>query len=294
MSQDDFPKLRMALTEPAEALAHRAEREQRAANLQRESNLEQSLAPFRVGSVSYLNAVPLTRGVEDEVVFATPSELAEKLRRDELDAALVSVVEVLFHDRYDILDGIAIASLGEVKSVFLAHRRPLTEIGEVFCDPASLTSVELARVLLAERGLKPALRPLASYDFATLPDCVLLIGDRALDFALGPHTHEIWDLGTAWYELTQLPFVYAVWALRRGVDNAALRRQLREARDFGLDTLDTIIRTRTDYDYDFRKDYLGWHIHYHLGTDEKRGLDRFADLLRRHGAGPVFEPRFVT
>ena len=39
--------------------------------------------------------------------------------------ALVSVVEVLFNDRYDILDGIAIASLGEVKSVLLAHRKPL-------------------------------------------------------------------------------------------------------------------------------------------------------------------------
>ena len=97
-----------------EAVAHRVEREQRSVNLQRESGLEQSLAPFRVGSVAYLNAVPLTRGLEDEVVFATPSKLAELLRRDELDGALVSVVEVLFTDRYDILDGIAIASLGEV------------------------------------------------------------------------------------------------------------------------------------------------------------------------------------
>ena len=95
-------------------------------------------------------------------------------------------------------------------------------------------------------------------------------------------------------ELTNLPFVYAVWALRRGVENAALRRLLREARDFGLDTLDSIIRTRTEYDYDFRKDYLGWHIHYHLGSDEKRGLAKFMELLRRHGCGPIFEPRFVT
>ena len=68
---------------------------------------------------------------------------------------LVSVVEVLFNDRYDILDGIAIASLGEVKSVLLAHRKPLSEATEIFCDTASLTSVQLLRVLLAERGLKP-------------------------------------------------------------------------------------------------------------------------------------------
>ena len=128
MQPEPSPKLRMAPAEPAEDLAHRFEREQRAANLQRECHLEHSLAPFRVGSVGYLNTVPLTRGIEDEVIYATPAKLAEMLQRDELDAALVSVVEVLFHDRYDILDGIAIASLGEVRSVLLAHRKPLSEV----------------------------------------------------------------------------------------------------------------------------------------------------------------------
>jgi chorismate dehydratase len=201
---------------------------------------------------------------------------------------------VLFTDRYDILDSIAIASLGEVKSVLLAHRRPLEEAREIFCDTASLTSIELVRVLLAERGLKPELKPLESYDFAALPDYSLLIGDRALDLLLGPHEHQIWDLGAAWSELTSLPFVYAVWALRRGVENTALKRLLREARDFGLDTLDTIIRSRGEYSLDFRQDYLSWHIHYHLGTDEKRGLARFIELLRKHSARPVFEPRFVV
>jgi len=319
----------MAGAEAADEVAQRVERQQRAANLQRESVLEQSLAPFRVGSVAYLNAVPLTRGLEDEVILATPSELAEMLRRDELDAGLVSIVEVLFNERYDILDGIAIASLGEVKSVILAHRGPLEQAREVFCDPASLTSVELARVLLAERGIRPDFKPLPSYNFESMPDYALLIGDRALDFCImtearaegktsgsrghqselepqnPPHTsgitnhqssvthHQIWDLGTAWFELTKLPFVYAAWALRRGVENSALRRLLREACDFGLDTLDTIIRTRTDYTFDFRKDYLSWHIHYHLGTDEKRGLAKFIELLRKHGAQPIYEPRFV-
>src|SRR5215472_5292797 len=217
--ENDPPKLRMAPPEPAEALGHRLEREQRASQLQRETGLEQSLAPFRVGSVSYLNAVPLTRGLEDEVLFATPAELAEKLRRDELDAALVSVTEVLFNDFYDILDGIAIASLGEVKSVLLAHRKPLEQAKEIFCDAASLTSINLLRVLLAERGLKPEFKPLTSYDFKSLPDYALLIGDPALDFLLGPHEHETFDLGAAWYEMTALPFVYAVWALRRGPEN---------------------------------------------------------------------------
>ncbi len=284
----------MAPRESAEELARRVEHEQRATNVQQESRLEQSLVPFRVGSVPYLNAVPLTRGLEEEIRFEVPSKLAEMLRRDELDAALVSSAEVLLTDRYDILDDIAIASLGEVQSVLLAHRKPLEEARTVYCDPASITAVKLLQVLLAERGLKPEFVPLANYDIAALPDHALLIGDRALDCFRARGDHEIWDLGTAWFDMTNLPFVYAVWALRRGVETGTLRRQLRDARDFGLDTLEHIIRSRTEYDYEFRKDYLGWHIHYHLGADEKRGLAKFVELLRKHGFGPVYEPRFVS
>jgi chorismate dehydratase len=277
-----------------EEIARRFEREQRSVLRKREEELSDSLAPFRVGSVPYLNAVPLTRGLESEVIFATPSKLAEMLRRDELDAALVSVTEVLFSDRYDILDGVAVASLGEVKSVFLAHRGAIDDAKEIFCDPASLTSVNLLRVLLAERGIRPEFKTLSSYDHAALPDYTLLIGDPAIDFLRAPHEHETWDLGAAWLELTRLPFVYAVWALRRGIDCKKLGRQLRDAKDFGLETLDYLIDSRPEYDPSFRKDYLGWHIHYHLGVDEKRGLARFAEMLAKHNVGTVFEPKYVS
>jgi predicted solute-binding protein len=249
---------------------------------------------FRIGSVQYLNAVPLTRGIGGEVVFATPAQLAEMLRRDELDAALVSITEVLLTDRYDILDGIAIASLGEVYSVLLAHRHPLESITEVFCHTASLSGLNLLKVLLAERGLKPEFKPLPDPQKAAEHDAVLLIGDPAIDFQRAPHEHEIFDLGTAWYELTNLPFVFAVWALRRGIENKELCRELREVKKFGLETLDYLIETREEYDEDFRRDYLGWHVHYHLADDEKRGIAKFCELLQKHGLGPVFEPKFVN
>lgn len=292
--KDETPRLRMLDPEAAADLARRIEHERRGRSLERESALGDSLAPFKVGSVAALNTAPLTRGIEDQVVFATPARLAEMLRADELDAALVSIVEVLFTDRYDLLDGIAIACLGEVRSVLLAHRKPLAEARVVYCDTASLTSARLLRILLAEKGIHPDFRPLESYETERLPDYAMLIGDNALNLALGPHEHDIWDLGAAWHELTGLPFVFAGWALRRGVENGPLRRKLREAKEFGMDTLDSIIQNRTEYTRDFRKDYFGWHIHYHLGTEEKRGLKRFMELLRRHTDQKIFEPKFVA
>src|SRR5437773_10685817 len=163
-------------------IAKRLQRETRSLGHRREIDLEQSLGGFRVGSVPYLNAVPLARGIEDQIVLATPAKLAEMLQRDELDAALASTTAVLFTDRYDVLDAVAVASLGEVKSVFLAHRRPIEEAKEIFCDTASLTSVELLRVLLMERGLKPEFKPLTSYAPKDMPDYALLIGNPAIDF----------------------------------------------------------------------------------------------------------------
>lgn len=262
-------------------------------NFVRSAGLENT-TKFRIGSVPYLNAAPLTRGIESELILATPAKLAEMLRRDELDAALVSITEVLLNDRYDVLDGVAIASLGAVYSVLLAHQKPLTEAREIFCDTASLASVNLLKVLLAERGLQPEFKPLENYAAAAERDFVLLIGDRAIEFQRAPHSHEILDLGAAWLELTRLPFVYAVWALRRGIDNRELRRELKEAKHFGLDTLDTIIETHEEFDEDFRRDYFEWHIHFHLGEDEKRAIAWFGELLQKHNLGPVFPPKYVS
>lgn len=249
---------------------------------------------FRIGSVPYLNAVPLTRGIESELIFAPPSKLAELLQRNELDAALVSITEVLFNDRYDILDGIAIASLGEVYSVLLAHKKPLEQVTEIFCDTASLTGMNLLKVLLAERKLFPEFKPLENYKAAPEKDYVLLIGNPAIDFQRASHPHEILDLGAAWTDMTRLPFVYAVWALQRGIDNLELRRELREAKEFGLDTIDAIIETRHEYDEDFRRDYFEWNIHYHLANDEKRAIGKFSDLIRKHNLGTVHPPKFVS
>jgi len=160
--------------------------------------------------------------------------------------------------------------------------------------PPSL-AFNLLRVLLAERGLRPKFSPLGQYGPPeSMPDYVMLIGDQALEFLHGTREHEIMDLGAAWFELTGLPFVYAVWALRRGLDNEPLRRILLETKRFGMENLDAIIRDRTEYTYAFRKDYLSWHIHYHLGSDEKRGLAKFAELLRKHGSEPVFDPVFLA
>ncbi|MGC8990869.1 MAG: menaquinone biosynthetic enzyme MqnA/MqnD family protein [Verrucomicrobiia bacterium] len=247
----------------------------------------------RIGSVPYLNALPLTRGLESELRFGTPAHLATWLRDNKIDAALVSVVEVLQTGQYDLLDGIALASDGPVWSVLLAHRVPLDKVTVVYLDPASLTSTSLVRVLLAERGLRPEMRVLRDYRLTGDLEAVLLIGNRALDFVYGPHTHSVFDLGEAWQELTGLPFVYAGWALRRGIDQRRLSKLLRQGHANGMAELDRIIAEYPRYDAEFREMYLRTCMRFELGDAEKAGLARFGELLVKHGLGPVHQPRFV-
>lgn len=252
------------------------------------------LAPLRAGSVPYLNVAPLVVGLEPRLRWLVPSRLAVALRDGEIDAGLLSITEALFSPDYDVLEGPCVASFGEVLSVFLAHRRPLEEVREVWCDTASLTSVNLLRVLLAERGLRPEFVPLPDPADAARHDFSLLIGDPALRFRRTPHDHALLDLGAAWRELTGLPFVFAAWVLRRDAETTELRRELRAAAERGQRELDAVIRAARGFDETFRRRYLTEHVCSTMSPPAKDGIRRFAELLRRHSGRAVYEPRFVV
>src|SRR5205085_12606549 len=127
-----------------------------------------------------------------------------------LDAALVPVFEALREPRYVLVDDVAVGCDGAVFSVFLAHRGALRGVRSVALDPASLTSSNLLKVLLAEfHDLRPA--------FGGSGDAKLLIGNQALEFRAAQEGQSEWqflDLGAEWKRCTGLPFIFAVWALR--------------------------------------------------------------------------------
>lgn len=250
-------------------------------------------APLRAGSVPYLNAAPLVRGLEGRLRLLPPSQLAGALERGEIDAALLSITEPLLREGYDILDGPCVASEGDVLSVFLAHRGSLAEATVIRCDTASLTSVNLLRVLLAERGLHPRFEPLGDAGSAGSHPFVLLIGDEALAFRRSQTTHAVWDLGRAWREMTGLPFVFAAWVLRREADTEGLREELLAAAERGQREFEGVIRDAPGFDEAFRREYLTRNIRSRMGPREKEGIRRFAELLARHRSGPVQSPRFV-
>ena len=252
----------------------------------------------RVGCVKYLNARPLIRGWPGNVEFDHPSALCQRLTKGQLDVALVSSFEFLRNPIYRIVDDVSISSDGPVYSVVVAHRGAISEIEEIELDPASETSVNLLRCLLAERGLKPRL----SRNTGKMPmfqaahRARLLIGDQAIQFRQKyAGEFRFWDLGEQWKKLTRLPFVYALWLIRPEVPDAkSIAQRLRRLRDESLADIPAIVSDavadvaddKQEITPEFLDRYYTEHLRFGFGTREKRGLQTFADLCAKHGVLP--------
>lgn len=246
------------------------------------------LEGLRLGTVSFLNTAPLNFGIEGCLRPAPPAELARWMAQGELDGAALSVTEVFDRPGLSILDGVCIASDGPVYSVYLASRTDIRDGDEVFCDVASRTSVRLLELLLAERGVRAQLRPMESRFLGRLPDHFLLIGNPAIERRQkGLPEHRIEDLGEAWRQLTGLPFVFAVWALRADRFRAEALERLRLAKREGVAAIPAIVRERSEFDEGFRRRYLGGYIRYDLGDREKRAIQLFAEKRAEFFGDPI-------
>lgn len=252
---------------------------------------------IRIGAVNYLNTKPLVYDLQRlapqvELIFDLPSRLADGLAARQYDVALIPSIEFFQDPTYTAVSDACIACRGPVLSVKLFSRVPASQIRSLALDEGSRTSVALARILLHERfGLEPQLEPLpiGSTLADTSADAVLLIGDRAIHSPLGTFA-EVWDLGDQWCRWSELPFVFAVWTARAGVDLTGLDTALAAARDLGLANLDNIA-AREAAPLGLTQPeclaYLRDNLYFRLGQRERRGLELFHSLAERLGLAPA-------
>jgi chorismate dehydratase len=220
---------------------------------------------MRIGCVPYDHAKPFAGGWNSgEVIWDHPKELVSRLNAGEVDLALVPVWEILTGPSYRVVDGLAVGSRGEVRSVVVFHDKPLVECGGISLTPHSMSSVQLWRVVSKGAwGLKLEEREDG--------EARLRIGDEALREWTKRDGRGVTDLGKAWWDWTGKPFVFAVWAMREG-----FRPNAGEVEKFRQGCLAGIAKRAALAEGDLEKEYLTKCIRYELGKEEKEGMDEFA------------------
>lgn len=246
----------------------------------------------RVGCVEYLNARPLWHGLDSRpdlfsLQYAVPSKVSAWLHSGDVDLALVSSIE--YGQRYRVVPGAAVTSIGPVASVAMFSKKPVTAVRTIALDSSSRTSIALTRILCAEWfDIKP--------EFVTmnpdLPemlkrcDAALLIGDIALYVDHVSMGIEKYDLCDEWRGLTGLPFVFAFWTGRPDALTPAHLQAIHASRDAGVAALGDIAKAHYPYDdelADIGRVYLHENLQYRLDDDCINSLQRFYTFAAKLG-----------
>lgn len=240
---------------------------------------------MRVGSVHYLNALPLTFGAPYPIAFETPRKLRDMIVAGTLDLALLSTVVLMESPNLYLVPGAGIGCRGPVASVKLFfNKQGLTiyDLKSFQPSPESNTANMLARLLFPQAMAQS--RP------AMDADAEVVIGDAAMTRA-DPHGSV--DLGELWWQRTGLPFVFAAWISRHPQIPRTLWDDLMAAKARNLDNLDACIAASPllpELSLVAKREYLRHNIHFDLGDLEMAGMQKFREECIRSELLPNAQP----
>jgi len=261
---------------------------------------------MRVSFIEFLNAVPLGWGLlhgegKDpvELFLDVPSLCADKLARGEADVGLIPVIEYQRIPGLRIVPDIAIAAKHEVRSVLFVSKVPIERVSSVAVDTASRTSVALLRILLEKFYLNRNVKfepSQAHPSMLSAHDGALVIGNPALK--IRREDLFIYDLAGEWNSFTGLPFVFAFWAVREGLDLGKSVGVFYESREAGMNSIPEICATygqRLGIPPAEIRSYLLHNLNYSLDEQNRRGLECFFSYAAQLGIITRVRPlEFVT
>lgn len=191
---------------------------------------------LKIGRIPYANLFPIFYYLDNKCdisdyrfIKGVPSRLNKLLRNGEVDVSPSSSIEYLRNkDKYVVLPWFSISSSGPIKSILLFSKCPLDELGgkTIAVSSESETSTLLLKIILKEFfhvkcSLKLENRRSVKNILTSFP-AMLHIGDTAMieahklsmDKRLQSSMY-VYDLGDLWDKFTGLPFVFALWVVRK-------------------------------------------------------------------------------
>ncbi len=262
---------------------------------------------YKLGIVNFINTAPLLipfvrmGALEQwETVEDNPSKLNRMLKAGEIDVGLISSFSYgLNHKDYFILKDYCISATGTVGSVLLFSRRPIYDLSRarIVLTNQSETSINLLFIILEYfNGFEPFYTSgtFDDFDRDRDADAYLAIGDEALKLKRNLRDIFSYDLASMWYETTSLPFVFALWAVRKdsGLEGSLalslLKKRLADSYTQGVKNLGEIagmVCNRIPMTQGECLSYLKG-IEFDLSHLKMKGLGHFFRLLKQMGKIP--------
>ncbi|MCX8027705.1 MAG: menaquinone biosynthesis protein [Thermodesulfovibrionales bacterium] len=181
---------------------------------------------LKIGRIPYANLFPIfynlnhIHQIQDyQYVDGVPTHLNNLLKEGSIDLSPSSSIEYIKNkDIYDYIDGHSVSSFGQIGSIFLFSNEPIQNLNEKIIKVTSHSATSICLLEIITNEFYNVFPKLVSDDkpYYDKDHPFLLIGDEALIHFKTDKTHNyIYDLGEIWYDFTGLPFVFALWIVRR-------------------------------------------------------------------------------
>ncbi len=218
--------------------------------------------------------------MKDEIELITdfPASIADMLIDHHVDISLVPVATIPLLKEYHVITDYCIGANGDVASVCLFSDVQLNKIKTILLDYQSRSSVGLLKVLLKDfwkLDVKLENADEGYEDKISDSTAGLVIGDRA--FIQRKKRKYIYDLGSAWKEMTGLPFVFAAWIANKKLPETFIAK-FNTSTGEGFKHLPEIIGANLFPDYDLDT-YYTKNISFNLDDDKRKGLEEYLTRL---------------
>jgi len=259
---------------------------------------------INMGKISYINASPVFYGLDRgllpnwlKMISDVPAALNKKIMTGEIEISPISAAAyALNHKDLLLLPGLSISCHGPVLSVLLASNYPIEDLNNktVVFSPESASAASFLKMIFKQKKIVPhfEVKPVNNCQtFSSNADAVLVIGDTALTQPWDTVFEYCIDLGQLWYEMTQMPFVFAVWVVRRSFAKKRPDRvkQIHEllltSKSQGYRHLDQIIQAgqkKLNIDSSIVSRYFDL-LHCDLDTEKIKAMGMFFDSLFDQG-----------
>ena len=240
-----------------------------------------------VGRVIDLNFEPFYIDMERRGIVLhdlSLKDIPQALRDGDINAGPVSLVDSFaLEDICVQVAGFCLSASNRAGSNLLYSKKPMEELSgaTIAAATADSTTRKLFQVLLAQKYAGKA------DSFVTMPDehdAFVISGDDALRRRRGARGYgHRYDLGEEWHSLTSLPFVFARWMARKGMnekESLLMEDTLYVGLEDGVDSLFHLADPK-DHLLMMARDIVDYIIgyRYFVGLSERKSIDLFKEYL---------------